>query len=73
MSEEKTICSNTECGNDDVSDNAKKYRLENYGAILCYPCQELIKSGKLDVEAHKEALKEEYQFPREVEQKEVKA
>ena len=57
MSEEKIICSNPECGNDDVSDNVKKYSLENYGVVLCYPCQELVKSGKLDVEALKEALK----------------
>ena len=57
MSEEKIICSNPECGNDDVSDNVKKYSLENYGVVLCYPCQELVKSGKLDVEALKKALK----------------
>ena len=57
MSEEKTVCSNPECGNDDVSDNVKKYSLDTYGIILCYSCQELVRSGKLDVEALKEALK----------------
>ena len=57
MSEEKAICSNPECGNDDVSDNVKNYSLENYGVILCYLCQELVRSGKLDVEALKETLK----------------
>ena len=58
MSEEKTICLNPECGNDDVTDNVKKYSLEKYGVVLCYPCQELVRSGKLDAEALKEALKE---------------
>ena len=57
MSEEKIICSNPECGNDDMSDNVKNYSLEHYGIILCYPCQELVKSGKLDAEALKEPLK----------------
>ena len=57
MSEEKAVCSNPECGNDDVSDNVKNYSLDNYGVILCYPCQELVRSGKLDVEALKETLK----------------
>ncbi len=57
MSEEKAICSNPECGNDDVSDNVKNYSLDNYGVILCYPCQELVRSGKLDVEALKKTLK----------------
>ena len=57
MSEEKAVCSNPECGNDDVSDKVKNYSLDNYGVILCYPCQELVRSGKLDVEALKETLK----------------
>ena len=58
MSGEKTKCSNPECGNDDVGDTVKSYSLEHYGIILCYPCQELARSGKLDVEALKETLKE---------------
>ena len=38
MSEEKTKCSNPECGKE-VSDNVKQYSLEHYGKILCYDCQ----------------------------------
>jgi len=57
MSEEKTKCSNPECGFDDVTSNVKSYSLENYGIVLCFPCQELVRSGKLDVEALKKSLK----------------
>ena len=56
MSEEKPKCSNPECGKE-VSDNVKRYSLENYGIVLCYDCQELVKSSKLDAEALKETLK----------------
>ena len=50
---EKPKCSNPECGKEVSSDRVVSYSLEKYGVVLCYPCQELVKSGKLDVETLK--------------------
>jgi len=54
MSEEKAICA--KCGKE-VTDNVWNYSVDKYGIPLCYPCQELVRTGKLNIETLKEALK----------------